>query len=162
VFTDPTAGATIAPPHQSWTQRVTGALGEHWRAALGSAAGLIVLALFTTFGVRAARMRRARRRADASSVADKLLSAFASLENALVKVRLGRSHESSIHELLASLVASWPGGLPHPERIHAALVVVERVLYDARPVAEAEVVAAVATLDELTALARTLVLASTS
>ena len=35
-FTDPTAGATIAPPHHSRARRVRHAVGEHWRLALGS------------------------------------------------------------------------------------------------------------------------------
>ena len=41
-------------------------------------------------------------------------------------------------------------------------MVVERLLYDKRPVAEADVRAAVATLDELAALARTIDLAATA
>ena len=111
---------------------------------------------------RIERVRRARQVAIASSVFDQALAAFARFETALDSVRLGRSHESSIHELLASLVVNWPGGLPDPARTHAALVVVERVLYDATPVPEAAVQAAAATLDELAALARTVDLATTS
>jgi protein-glutamine gamma-glutamyltransferase len=162
VFSDPTAGATIAPIHRSWLRRMASAVGAHRRLALGSAAALIVLALFATWCVRAARVRRARERAIASSALDRALTAFARLETALDGVRLGRSHENSIHELLASLVVNWPGGLPDPARTQAALVVVERVLYDARPVPDADVHAAAATLDELAALARTVDMATTS
>jgi hypothetical protein len=63
---------------------------------------------------------------------------------------------------MRSLSVDWPGGLPDPARMQAALVVVERVLYDATPVPEADVHAAVTTLDALAELTRTVDLAATS
>jgi hypothetical protein len=162
VFSDPTAGATIAPNHQSWAQRVGGAVRAHWRLGLGAGAVLMVIRLFTTWWVRAVRVRRVRRQELASSAGDQALAAFARLETSLDRIGLGRSRESSIQELMRSLSTGWPGGLPDPVRNQAALVVVERVLYDATPVPEADVHAAVRTLDALAELTRTVDLAPTS
>jgi transglutaminase-like putative cysteine protease len=161
VFSDPTAGATIAPNHQSWLQRVVRALRAHWRLGLGSGAVLLVVALFARWWVRAVRVRRVRRQELASSAGDQALAAFARLETSLERVGLGRSRESSIQELMRSLSADWPGGLPDPARKRAALVVVERVLYDAAPVPDADVHAAVTTLDALAELTRTVDLTPT-
>jgi transglutaminase-like putative cysteine protease len=162
VFADPTAGATIAPNHQSWRQRVVGAVSAHWRLGLGAGAVLLVVALFTRWWVRAVRVRRVHRQELASSADDQALAAFARLETSLDRIGLGRSREDSIQELMRSLSADWPGGLPDPARKRAALVVVERVLYDATPVPDADVYAAVTTLDALAELTRTVELAPTS
>lgn len=91
-----------------------------------------------------------------------MLAAFARFENALQRLQFGRTHDSSIHELLASLLAQWPEGLPDPERARAALVVVERVLYDVAPVAENALQATISTLDRLADLADGLELVSAS
>ncbi len=48
VFTDPTAGATIAPPHHSWSKRVAHALGAHSASCAGVRRRAALLGLLTT------------------------------------------------------------------------------------------------------------------
>jgi transglutaminase-like putative cysteine protease len=162
IFSDPTAGTRIAADRQSWTHRAMAALRAHWPLLLGSVVALLGILVLVASYVRRARLRRTVRRALATPPGDQVLAAFARLENALRRLRFDRSPDSSIHELMASLLTHWPGGLPDPNRTRAAFVVVERVLYDVVPVPEAAVRATISTLDELADLANTVEPASLS
>jgi transglutaminase-like putative cysteine protease len=153
VFTDPTAGATIAPPHRSRLQSAGSVVAAHWQLGAGSAALLAGIVVLTVSRVRRVLVRRTRRQELASPPGDQVLAAFARFETALERLRLGRTLDSSIHELHVSLVAHWPGGLPEPDETREAMVVVERVLYDAVPTPESTVRAAISTLDQLADLA---------
>ena len=153
IFSDPTAGTRIAPDHQSWAPPGGFRGGRALAGGAGSVGSLLVIVVLATAYVRRLRVRRARRRACAMPPVDQLLAAFARFETALERQRFGRRPDCSIHELMASLLVHWPGGLPDPERTSAALVVVERVLYDVVPVPEARLRAAVSTLDQLADLA---------
>jgi transglutaminase-like putative cysteine protease len=162
IFSDPTAGTRIAADHQSWTHRAMAALRAHWPLAVGSVLALLGIVVLAASYVRRARVRRAARRVLATPPDDQALAAFGRFETALERLRLGRAPDRSIHELMASLVADWPGGLLDPERTRAALVVVERVLYDVVPVPESAVRATISTLDQLADLAGGLELTSVS
>jgi len=99
------------------------------------------------------RARRARARALAAPLEAKVLAAFATLELSLDGTPLARSPETSVHEMSGILQSRWLGGLPEAERVSAALAVVQRILYDGRPVSADQAREAVATLDMLAARA---------
>jgi transglutaminase-like putative cysteine protease len=162
VFTDPTAGATVAPPHRSRLHRAASVVAAHWQLGAGSAALLAGIVVLAVSRVRRVLVRRARRQELASPPRDQVLAAFARFENALQRLRFGRPPDSSIQELMASLLTHWPGGLPDPERMRAAFVVVERLLYDVVPVPEPAVRTTISTLDEFTHMADALGLAALS
>jgi protein-glutamine gamma-glutamyltransferase len=154
VFSDPTAGAVLAPDHQSWLGRFASAMREQWQVALGCLASLLLFTALIALGARRLRARRARRASLDATIDDQVLAAFARLEKALAGIGFSRSHEVSIHEQTTALLADWPGGLPDATLTQAAMVVVERVLYDAEPVPDDAALAAVSTLDQLTETAR--------
>jgi hypothetical protein len=79
-----------------------------------------------------------------------VLAAFAALEAALAGSRFARPPDASVLELGRALQSGWPGGLPEPDQVAAALAVVQRILYDGRPVAAHEAGHAIAALDALT------------
>jgi transglutaminase-like putative cysteine protease len=152
IWSDPTAGTSLAADRPGG-----GAVLAFVRAhavllgALALAAVLLVLGALLTG--RRRRDHQARARALAAPLAVRVLAAFADLEGALGGTLLARTPDTSVLELSRTLVARWPGGLPNPERVAAALAVVQRVLYDQRPVPADSAREAVATLEELAALA---------
>jgi transglutaminase-like putative cysteine protease len=152
VWSDPTAGATLAEDRPGAGARLGDFLRAHWRLllAVGLAAVAIGLAVFVA--VRRVRARRARARALAAPLEARVLAAFATLEAALHRTALARSPDTSVHEMARTLVARWPGGLPEPARASSALEVVQRILYGGRPVPADQSRAALATLETLTAL----------
>lgn len=154
VFSDPTAGVALAPDSPSWAERVASVVSAHWRSVVGWALTLLVLVPFTFFGIRRSRALRERRRVLAAPAYEQLLIAFTRLEIALAGIGLRRAPESSISELSSSLLERWPGGLPDPEATRAAMVVVERVLYDGTPVRADAALTAASTLHQLAELAR--------
>ena len=88
--------------------------------------------------------------ARSAPLAAKVLAAFAALEAALAGSRFARPPDASVFELGRALQSGWPGGLPEPDQVAAALAVVQRVLYDGRPVAAPEAGQAIAALEALT------------
>ena len=154
VFSDPTAGATLAPERTSWVRDLAALVVDHWRLALGLTVSVLVLVLFSLVVVRRLFARRARRRILAAPAQDQVLAAFARLETALFCIGLDRAPQSSVHELTWSLLGRWPGGLRNQDEVRATMLVVERVLYDSSPVSAAEALDAVTTLDQLAEQAR--------
>jgi protein-glutamine gamma-glutamyltransferase len=149
VWSDPTAGATLAAKRHSaasaWAFLRAHALLIG--ALVVAAAGLTAVVLLV---VRRGRARGAAARARNAPLAAKVLAAFAALEAALAGTRFARSPDASVFELGRALRSGWPGGLPEPEPVAAALAVVQRVLYDGRPVEPAEAGQAIAALEALT------------
>jgi transglutaminase-like putative cysteine protease len=149
VWTDPTAGATLAADRN-------GAAGA-WaflRAHAVLIAALLLAAVVLTavviLVVRRGRARRAAALARNAPLAAKVLAAFAALEAVLAGSRFARPPDASVLELERALRSGWPGGLPEPGNVAAALAVVQRVLYDGRPVAEREAGQAIAALEVMT------------
>jgi transglutaminase-like putative cysteine protease len=149
VWTDPTAGATLAADRKS-----AASLWAFLRAhALLIGALLLAAAVLTALAflvVRRNRARRAAALARSAPLAAKVLTAFAALEAVLAGSRFARPPDASVFELGRALQSSWPGGLPEPEKVAAALAVVQRVLYDGRPVTAHEAGQAIVALDALT------------
>lgn len=154
VYSDPTAGVALATPRLTWTHRARSVLVEHWQLAASSLLSLIVLLLLAARFMAQALKRHRRERELAAPIRARVLAAFAHLESTLPRIQLARAPESSVHELTQSLLARWPGGVPDPDGVTEALVVVERVLYDAVPVPEATSLTAIAELHLLAELAR--------
>ncbi len=152
VWTDPTAGATLAADRNS-SASAWAFLRAH---ALLIGALLFAAALLTAVVFLVVRRRRARRAAAvarSAPLAAKVLAAFAALEAALGDSRFARPRDASVLELGRALRSGWPGGLPEPDQVAAAFAVVQRVLYDGRPVSDREAGQAIATLGSLTARA---------
>lgn len=154
IFSDPTAGVALAPDDRGVLERALSLVGEHWRSVAGLLFAVLVAVAGAFFLLRTFRSARQRRSERAASASDQALAAFTRLELALARARRARPPDRSIRELATDLVADWPGGLPDPASAQAALLLVERVLYDAAPVPEAAARVAVAELDRLTGLAR--------
>jgi transglutaminase-like putative cysteine protease len=150
LWTDPTAGATLAADHPDAAERLLSFLREHGMLLGAVALGSAALGLTVFLAVRRVRRRRDRARALAAPVEARVLAAFATLEAALDGTGLARSPEASVQEMTGTLLADWPGGLPGDQQVVAALAVVERILYDGRPVTEDEARAALSALEELT------------
>ena len=151
-WTDPTAGATLAADRNS-TATAWAFLRAH---ALLIGALLLAAAVLTAAVLLVVRRRRAWRAAAlarSAPLAAKVLAAFAALEAALAGSRFARPPDASVFELGRALQSGWPGGLPEPDQVAAALAVVQRVLYDGRPVAAREAGQAIAALDALTGCA---------
>jgi len=149
VWTDPTAGATLAADRHN-AASAWAFLRAH---ALLIGALLLTAALLTAAVLLLVRGRRARRAAvlaRSAPLAAKVLAAFAALEAALAGSRFARPPDASVLELGRALQSAWPGGLPEPDQVAAALGVVQRILYDGRPVAAHEAGQAIAALDALT------------
>jgi hypothetical protein len=149
VWTDPTAGATLAADRH----RAASAWAFLRAHALLIGALLLAAAVLTAavlLAVRRSRARRAAALARSAPLAAKVLAAFAALEAALAGSRFARPPDASVFELGRALQSGWPGGLPEPDQVAAALAVVQRVLYDGRPVAAPEAGQAIAALDALT------------
>jgi hypothetical protein len=149
VWTDPTAGATLAADRNS-AASAWAFLRAH---ALLIGALVVAAAVLTAVGflvVRRARARRAAALARSAPLTAKVLAAFAALEAALAGSRFARPPEASVFELGRALQSGWPGGLPEPDQVAAALAVVQRILYDGRPVAAHEGGQAIAALEALT------------
>jgi protein-glutamine gamma-glutamyltransferase len=148
-WTDPTAGATLAED-RSAGRSVLAFLRDH--GPLLGLVLLLVLVVATAVVVTARRTaaRRAAERARRAPLDARVVAAFAGLERALAGTALARLPDSSVEELLRSLQARWPGGLPDPAAVAAALRTVQRILYGNAPVPAPEAHAAMAALDELT------------
>ena len=150
LWSDPTAGATLAEDRDGVATRLLDLLRSH-TALLGALAlGAAALAMTTVLAVRRVRSRRAAARALAKPLEARVLAAFAELEQALAGTLLARPPQTSVHELRHLLIGRWPGGLPDAERVSAALAVVQRVLYAGRPVVADEALGALAALERLT------------
>ena len=104
----------------------------------------------TVLAMRRVRVRRAAARALAAPLEVRVMAAFAALERALAGTPLTRPPHASVLELRRLLLDRWPCGLPDPERVSAALAVVQRVLYSGRPVVPDEALGALAALERLT------------
>ncbi len=149
VWTDPTAGATLAADRHN-AASAWAFLRAH---ALLIGALLLAAAVLTAAVLRLVRGRRARRATvlgRSAPLAAKVLAAFAALEAALAGSRFARPPDASVLELGRALQSAWPGGLPEADQVAAALAVVQRILYDGRPVAAHEAGQAIAALDALT------------
>jgi len=148
-WTDPTAGATLAED-RSARRSVLAFLRDH--GPLLGLVLLLVLVLATAVVVTARRTaaRRAAERARRAPLNARVVEAFAELEGALAGTALARAPDSSVDELLRSLQARWPGGLPDPAAVAAALRTVQRILYGNVAVPAPEAHAAIAALEELT------------
>jgi protein-glutamine gamma-glutamyltransferase len=149
VFSDPTAGATIAQNHQNRPQRIASVLVAHWKLIAGSAAVLLAILALGTWFVHRLQVRRARSRVLGLPPDERVLDAFSRLETVLHRVGLGRSPECSVQELAKSLRTPLLGRLPNPGEMAGAMIVVERVLYDVGSVPEDAALVAISTLDEL-------------
>ncbi|HEY4314978.1 MAG TPA: transglutaminase domain-containing protein, partial [Actinomycetes bacterium] len=149
VWTDPTAGATLAADRNGaaspWAFSRAHAL---LLGALLLAAAVLTAVVFLV--VRRRRARRAAALARSAPLAAKVLAAFAALEAALAGSRFARPPDASVLELARALRPGWPGGLPEPDQVTAAFAVVQRVLYDGRPVPDREADQAIASLGSLT------------
>jgi hypothetical protein len=148
VWTDPTAGATLAADrdHAASLWAFLRAHALLVGALLAAAAVLVGVVILV---IRRGRARRAAALARSAPLAAKVLAAFAALETALAGSRFARPPDASVFELGRTLQSGWPGGLPEPDRVAAALAVVQRVLYDGRPVAPGEATEAIAALEAL-------------
>ena len=150
LWSDPTAGATLAEDRDGVAARLLDLLRSH-TALLGALVlGAAALAMTTVLAVRRGRSRRAAARALAAPLEARVLAAFAALERALAGTPLARPPQTSVLELRHLLIGRWPGGLPDAERVSAALAVVQRVLYAGRPVVADEALGALAALERLT------------
>jgi hypothetical protein len=149
VWTDPTAGATLAADRNGAAD-AWAFLRAHALLIGALLLAAVVLTAVVLLGVRRGRARRAAALARRAPLAAKVLAAFAALEAALAGSRFARPPDASVLELERALRSSWPGGLAEHEQVAAALAVVQRVLYDGRPVAEREAGQAIAALEALT------------
>jgi transglutaminase-like putative cysteine protease len=149
VWTDPTAGATLAADRNGATS-AWAYLRAHAFLIGALLFAAAVLTAFVFLVVRRVRARRAAALARSAPLRAKVLAAFAALESALAGSRFARPPDASVLELGQALRSGWPGGLPAPHQVAAALAVVQRVLYDGRPVAAREAGQAIADLEALT------------
>jgi transglutaminase-like putative cysteine protease len=149
VWTDPTAGATLAADRSG-----AASAGAFLRAHALQLGALLVAALVMSgvvfLVVRRRRARRAAALARRAPLAAKVLAAFAALEAALAGSRFARPPDASVSELGRALRSRWPGGLPEPDQVTAAFTLVQRVLYDGRPVSDREADGAIVTLESMT------------
>jgi len=151
VWTDPTAGATLAEDERGPLERVWAFVRAHALLVVGVLAALGTAALVPLLLVRRARHRRAAARAAAAPLDVKVRAALAMLERALSGTSLARAPAESLAELRRRLAAGWPtADPPDPLRVADAFEVVHRVLYDTAPVVPDDARSAVAVLDDLT------------
>jgi transglutaminase-like putative cysteine protease len=150
MWSDPTAGATLAEDRDGVASRLLALLRSHAVLLGALVLGAAAAAVTTLLAVRRLRSRRAAARALAAPLEVRVLAAFAALERALAGTPLARPPQASVLELRRLLLERWPGGLPDAERVSAALAVVQRVLYSGRPVVADDGLAALACLDRLT------------
>jgi transglutaminase-like putative cysteine protease len=148
-WTDPTAGATLAADRNG-AASAWAFLRAHALLIGALVLAAAVLAAVAFLVVRRGRARRAAALARSAPLAAKVLAAFAALEAALTGSRFARPPDASVLELGLVLRSGWPGGLPESDQVAAALAVVQRVLYDGRPVAAREAGQSIAALEVLT------------
>ncbi|HVC72803.1 MAG TPA: transglutaminase-like domain-containing protein, partial [Mycobacteriales bacterium] len=129
VWTDPSAGATLAA-NRNGAAGAWAFLRAHALLIGALLLAAVVLTAVVILVVRRGRARRAAALARNAPLAAKVLAAFAALEAALAGSRFARPPDASVLELERALRSGWPGGLPEPEQVAAALAVVQRVLYD--------------------------------
>ncbi len=150
MWSDPTAGATLAEDRPGVASRVLDLLRSHAVLLVTVALGAAAATVTTLLAVRRGRSRRATARALAAPLEARALAAFAALERALAGTPLARPPQTSVLELRRLLLDRWPGGLPDAERVSAAFALVQRVLYAGSPVGADEALGALAALERLT------------
>jgi transglutaminase-like putative cysteine protease len=150
MWADPTAGATLAKDREGVVSGLLGLVRAHAVLLGGLALGAVALSVTAVLAMRRARSRRAAARALAAPLGVRVLAAFAALERALAGTPLARPPHASVLELRRLLLDRWPGGLPDAERVSAALLVVQQVLYSGRTVAAEDAFGAIACLKRLT------------